>query len=190
MKLNKIITLVPPPYTDSEGSLITPLPIQTDDLNVTFHINTTSKTVFATISNIPHSIILADSENFDSISMITPSALENTLLQEMGEDIQGYLQDLFPKTLECDPYGPGTILSEMLSALGIKVIQNCPCRRHAIEMNTKGPDWCEKNIDTILGWLREESSNRNLPFVEAVAKLIVQRAINKSRRLLKKNSKC
>lgn len=186
MKLNKIITLIPPPYTDSEGNLITPLPIQTDDLNVTFHINTTSKTVFATIVNIPRSIVLANPDEFDNINMITPNALENTLLQEMGEDIQSYLQDLFPRTLESDPHGPGTILSSMLSVLGIKAIQNCPCRRHAIEMNTKGPDWCEENIDTILGWLKEESANRNLPFVETVAKLMVQRAINKSRRLLKK----
>lgn len=188
MKLNKTITLIPPPYTDGDGNLITPLPIKTDNLNVTFHIDTTSKTVFATIVNIPRTIMLAGPDDFDSVNMITPAALENTLLQEMGTNIEEYLQQLFPRTLESDPHGPGTILSGMLSVLGIKAIQNCPCRRHAIEMNTKGPDWCEENIDTILGWLKEESSNRNLPFVETVAKLMVQRAINKSRRLLKKHS--
>ena len=38
----------------------------------------------------------------------------------------------------------------------------------------------------ILNWLNEESKKRNLPFVRTVAKLMVQRAINKSRRIKKK----
>ena len=53
-------------------------------------------------------------------------------------------------------------------------------------MNTNGPDWCEENLGTILDWLNEESKKRNLPFVRTVAKLMVQRAINKSRRIKKK----
>jgi hypothetical protein len=53
-------------------------------------------------------------------------------------------------------------------------------------MNEKGPDWCDQNMDTILSWLKEESGKRGLPYVEMVAKAMVQRAINKSRRLLQK----
>jgi hypothetical protein len=74
----------------------------------------------------------------------------------------------------------------MISSLGIKSTSNCSCRRHALEMNEKGPDWCDQNIPTILSWLKEESSKRNLPFIEMVAKAMVQRAINKSRRLMAK----
>jgi hypothetical protein len=51
-------------------------------------------------------------------------------------------------------------------------------------MNTNGPDWCDENLGTILNWLEEESKKRNLPFVRTVAKMMVQRAVNKSRRLL------
>ena len=73
----------------------------------------------------------------------------------------------------------------MISSMGIKSTPNCACRRHAIEMNEKGPDWCEANIDTILSWLKIESENRKLPFIEGIARMIINRAISKSRRLLK-----
>jgi len=53
-------------------------------------------------------------------------------------------------------------------------------------MNTNGPEWCEENMGTILNWLQEESTKRKLPFIRSVAKLMVQRAINRSRRLLAK----
>ena len=75
----------------------------------------------------------------------------------------------------------------MISTMGIKSTSNCSCRRHALEMNEKGPEWCEANMDTILGWLREESAKRKLPYVDTVARMIVNRAIKTSRRLKNKN---
>jgi hypothetical protein len=71
----------------------------------------------------------------------------------------------------------------MIKTIGIKSSSNCSCRKHAIEMNDKGPDWCEENIGTILAWIKEESTKRKLPYVEFVAKSIVQRAIYKSRKI-------
>ena len=118
--------------------------------------------------------------------MMRPDTLDNTLREKMGTNIQEFLQNLFPRTLESDPNGPGTILSGMISALGISAGPNCSCKQHAIKMNVEGPEWCEQNIDTIIEWLREESEKRNLPFVETIARLIVQRAIKKSKRLLSK----
>jgi hypothetical protein len=55
-------------------------------------------------------------------------------------------------------------------------------------MNEKGSDWCEQNLPTILGWLKEESSKRNLPYIESVASMIVKRAINTSKRLMKQTN--
>ena len=187
MKLPSTITLYPSAYVDKNGVRIHPEPIVTDNLEVTFHINTSRKMVYATIDKVPNVIVLSTENDFDEINMITPLTLENTLLEKLGDDIQGYLQSLFPRTLEDDPNGPGTILSGMFSALGITASANCSCKRHAVEMNIKGNDWCEQNIDTIMSWLKEESHKRRLPFVETIARLIVQRAISKSRRLLSKN---
>ena len=61
---------------------------------------------------------------------------------------------------------------------------SCSCKRHALEMNDRGNDWCDQNIDTIVGWLRDEAKRRNLPFLDAIGKLMVSRSIKKSRRLL------
>lgn len=90
-----------------------------------------------------------------------------------------------PQTLEDFPNGPGTILSKMLSKIGINSTPNCSCRRRAMEMNNRGPEWCAENIDTIVGWLREESEKRKLPFVDFAGKLLIQRAIKVSRKNLK-----
>lgn len=90
-----------------------------------------------------------------------------------------------PQTLEDTPNGPGTILSKMLGKIGINSTPNCSCRRRAIEMNNRGPDWCAENIDTIVGWLREEAEKRKLPFVDFAGKLLIQRAIKVSRKNIK-----
>lgn len=90
-----------------------------------------------------------------------------------------------PQNLEDFPIGPGTILSKMLEKIGIKSTPNCSCRRRAMEMNTRGPDWCAENIDMIVGWLREESERRKLPFVDFAGKLLIQRAIKVSRKAMK-----
>lgn len=94
-----------------------------------------------------------------------------------------------PATLEDYPDGPGTILSKMLSKIGIHSTPNCSCRRRAMEMNTRGPDWCAENIDMIVGWLREESEKRKLPFVDFAGKLLIQRAVKISRKNLKAQAK-
>jgi hypothetical protein len=47
-------------------------------------------------------------------------------------------------------------------------------------MNQRGPEWCLANIDTIVGWLREEAAARGLVFVDAVAYWLVRRAIRRA----------
>lgn len=40
-------------------------------------------------------------------------------------------------------------------------------------MDARGGDWCEENMGTIVGWLREKAERRKLPFIAAVGKLLV-----------------
>lgn len=94
-----------------------------------------------------------------------------------------------PADLDDYPNGPGTILSKMLSKIGINSTPNCSCRRRAMEMNTRGPDWCAENIDMIVGWLREESEKRKLPFVDFAGKILIQRSIKISKKNLKAEAK-
>lgn len=189
MKLNSRISIYPPPYTDQNNQLVNPPPLVMDELDVTYHDNPTSKIVSATIKNIPGSFVLAHSMDYEKLGDVSRSVLEKLLYDSIKDDTAQKLRAKFPKTLEENPNGPGTILTNMISSMGIKSTPNCSCRRHAIEMNEKGPDWCEENISTILSWLKEESAKRHLPYIESVASLVVKRAIKTSRRLIEQEAK-
>jgi len=79
-------------------------------------------------------------------------------------------------------YGPGTELKKLLVSVGITATPNCSCNARAADMDRNGVEWCESNIDTIVGWLREEAEKRGLPFLDAVGRLLVRRAIKNARR--------
>jgi len=49
-------------------------------------------------------------------------------------------------------------------------------------MNRMGNDWCEQNTETIVEWMKEEASNRGLPFLDAVGRMLVRRAIHNARK--------
>lgn len=189
MKLESPITLNPPPFTDNNNVIVTPPPIVLDELHITYADTPSKKTLIVHIENVPGTIYLFTGQQYDIMGDWTQAQVERALLARLGDNIQESLQNMFPRTLEQNPNGPGSILTGMISTLGIKSSSSCSCRRHALEMNDKGPDWCDQNTETILGWLKEESTKRGLPYVEMVAKAMVQRAINKSRRLLEKEQK-
>ena len=188
IELEKTITIQAPPYTDQNDKVITPEPQVVDKLDVLYHIHPEQKMAFATFSNVPGRFMLYQGEDYENNQDdINITSLTYKLLMVLGDDIETTINNQFPKTLEQDPDRPGSILTSMIKTIGIKSSSNCSCRRHALEMNEKGPDWCEQNIDTILSWLKEESQKRKLPYVEFVAKSMVQRAIYKSRKLIAKN---
>jgi len=83
--------------------------------------------------------------------------------------------------------GPGTAMANILKRLNIAACPRCNQRRRA--MDNKGNDWCEENIDTVVGWLREEAEKRKLPFVEFAAKLLIRRAISVSRKSIDKRKR-
>lgn len=77
----------------------------------------------------------------------------------------------------------GTELSALLSRFGISSDEKgCKCKSRAAAMDRNGCDWCEANIDQIVGWLRESAAERGLPFVDMAGKLLVRRAIQNARR--------
>jgi len=85
--------------------------------------------------------------------------------------------------------GVGTEISLMLSRpawsmMGIRVTESCKCKFRAAELNAKGIEWCEKNVDTIVQWLREEHRNQGIkvPFVDEVAYDLVNEAIRRAKR--------
>jgi len=77
---------------------------------------------------------------------------------------------------------PGTELKKLLAIAGIVADESCPCNARAVEMDRNGPAWCEANIDTIVGWLREQAQARGLPFIDAAGRMLVRRAIRNAER--------
>jgi hypothetical protein len=188
MKLKQSITLRPYSYKDQNNNIVTPSAIVLEELDVTYIYRPKTYSIYAQIVNIPGFILLLQASSLEELNNITIQHIDNLFKDILNEDPQAILQSQFPRSLESDPDGPGTILSNMLSYIGINSSPNCSCKQRAIEMNIKGPDWCENNISTILGWLKEESNKRNLPFIETIAKMVVLRAIRVSKKLQKNNS--
>ena len=79
-------------------------------------------------------------------------------------------------------HGPGTELKKLLARWGINAAGDCPCNRHAQQMNLWGCDECERRIEEIVGWLRDEAHRRGLPWIDAAGRLLVRRAISNARR--------
>jgi hypothetical protein len=154
------------------------------ELETVFHDDEKNQVISATIKYIPGFVVLWRNEDYLAIKDWTKTDAKKKLLEILGDDISGSLKKMFPKALEDHPYGPGTILSQMLSTIGITASPTCKCKQNAILMNEKGNDWCEQNINTILEWMKEESIKRGLPFMSSAAKIMVNRAISKSKKLL------
>ena len=77
--------------------------------------------------------------------------------------------------------GPGTELRKVLAKLGIKPGPGCKCAAHIHEMDTRGADWCEANVDLIVSWLREEADRQGRTFIELGARVLVRWAIRRAR---------
>jgi len=79
-------------------------------------------------------------------------------------------------------YGPGTELHALLGRFGLTASEDCKCNSRAAYMNYMGCDWCETNIEEIVGWLRESAAERGLPFLDVAGRVLVRRAIANARR--------
>ena len=182
MKLEKPITLLPSKYTDKSGQVVTPPPLVLNELEVIYIDNPKHHQYIIAVQGLPQQVMLFSGEEYNNNPDITKAQAQAKLYELSKGDLQFFLQNQFLRTLEDDPFGPGSILANMFSMLGIKSSPTCSCRKHALEMNLKGTEWCENNMETILSWLKEESEKRNIPFVKTLAKMVVTKAINKAKK--------
>jgi hypothetical protein len=79
--------------------------------------------------------------------------------------------------------GVGTELKKLLKLIGITASPTCSCNARAKTMDENGTQWCEDNKDTIIEWLKEEANKRNLPFSHVVAKIMLNLAIKKAKKV-------
>jgi len=121
---------------------------------------------------------------------VDPATLAAAIAKLLGENPGSGLLQL--RVVEHAPpppgEGPGTELKKLLAKIGIKPKAGCKCLARAVEMDIRGCDWCDANVATIVGWLREEATSRRLPFVDAAGTVLVRRAISNARRLHRGNA--
>ena len=106
------------------------------------------------------------------------------------EPVEPQAVDTVPQPVPVeDMSGPGGHLKKYLSRIGIKASPTCSCNARARYMDFMGTTWCENNIDTIVGWLKEESEKRGLPFIDWPARVLVKKAISSSKKVQAKQFK-
>ena len=112
-----------------------------------------------------------------------PIRLPNAASMQIVAACRGKGETRWRQGVKPTPDGkPGTALKSLLAGIGIQASPGCACNRRANEMDQRGCNWCEENIDTIVGWLREEAEKRGLPFLDVAGRLLVRRAIRNARR--------
>lgn len=79
--------------------------------------------------------------------------------------------------------GPGTELKKLLARVGISADEpGCQCKSRAAFMDRQGCEWVAGNVDTVVGWLREEAQRRGLPFIDVAGKMLVREALRRARK--------
>lgn len=88
-----------------------------------------------------------------------------------------------PQTGPMHGGGPGSQLKAILARFGISADEpGCQCKSRANLMDRQGCEWVEANVDTVVGWLREEAQKRGLPFIDAAGKMLVREAVRRARK--------
>jgi hypothetical protein len=119
--------------------------------------------------------------------VLVAGRIENEIVLHIDMDVYHALVHKYsPKQLPSisgEPmFGPGTELKKLIAKLGLKPASNCKCNARMLKMNVEGIEWCEQNIDTIVGWLKEEAERAQLSFSAIAAKLIIKHAIRNASR--------
>ena len=78
--------------------------------------------------------------------------------------------------------GPGSELKKFFGRFGIHPSRECRCNYYAALMDQEGPDWCEQHLEKIVGWIGDEARRRGLPFNATLGRVLVRRAIERSRK--------
>jgi hypothetical protein len=95
MKLKKPITLQPPPFTMSDGTVKTYPPITITELDVMFLDFCLKKYVTAKILPCPKTITLWEGLEYDAVGDWTQKQAEERLMEILGKNPKDILEGLF-----------------------------------------------------------------------------------------------
>jgi hypothetical protein len=89
-----------------------------------------------------------------------------------------------PEAVAVSQDGPGSKLKKLIGLFGFTTKSCSRCGRRAAEMDRQGASWCRQNLETIVGWLREEAARRRIPFSDRLARKLILTAIRQAERHL------
>ena len=79
--------------------------------------------------------------------------------------------------------GVGTELTIILRRFGITSNEGgCSCKHKSKLLDTKGVKWAELNVETVVGWMKENAKKMKIPFLALPARMVVRQAIKNARR--------
>lgn len=121
---------------------------------------------------------------------MSPLFVETSLMKRRFPGKYDHVTDRFvevrPGELSPLPAGPGTQLKSLLAKFGIHATPNCKCNSMARKMDQWGPDESLNHLEEIVDVMQETAEKRGLPFLRTAAKMMVRRAISKSRALIRR----
>ena len=89
----------------------------------------------------------------------------------------------YPKKKRTPAGGVGSELTKLLKKFGISAKEGgCSCKSKSKLMDRNGISWCEKNIDTVVGYMRDNAKNMKIPFLALPARMLVRQAIRNAKR--------
>jgi len=68
----------------------------------------------------------------------------------------------------------GTLLKEVWLNCGEEP-RPCKFDKYMRRLNERGPEWAVENVETVVGWMRDEARNRGMAFDPIVATGLVRR---------------
>lgn len=80
--------------------------------------------------------------------------------------------------------GPGAQLKTLLARFGIHADPTCQCNQMAKQMDLWGPEECLRHVEEIVDVMESTAKKRRLPFLRTAGRILVRRAISKSRALI------
>ncbi|GIW60050.1 MAG: hypothetical protein KatS3mg087_1116 [Patescibacteria group bacterium] len=108
--------------------------------------------------------------------------LTASLMTENKAIMEEYAKMLPLHTIKRFPSGPGTVLHNLLAALGFEPSKDCSCWQYIHIMNVRGVEWCELNLETIVDWIGRGSRLSKIPLVRTGLKCLVNHAISEARK--------
>ena len=119
----------------------------------------------------------------------TPEA--KSLLAEMLAKSDDENRYLFPgpylryREIDIVNNGAGSELKAIFTSFHIYPDGDCNCEAIANEMDQRGPDWCEENVESLIDQIEAESKKRRWAkyiFSRIVARRMIRLAIKRARR--------